>query len=192
MTRIPCVCPAAGSSEIVDAIIKRRGSRGLIELDGILLNNQEIAGGFNSLMDAVRSKTSLSADLRELLILRVAALNKASYEWKAHEPIGRTGGLTTTELVVIRDVPTAASENINTHPLSPLKAAALIYTDYLTLHVRVPDAVFNKLRSKLTNDQQMLEVTATISAYNFVSRILVSMDVMGSARAEVPTVDANA
>ena len=52
--------------------------------------------------------------------------------------------------------------------------------------MKVPQHVFDALRSQLDNDQQMLEATATVAAYNMVSRILVALDVGNVAESDVP------
>jgi AhpD family alkylhydroperoxidase len=41
------------------------------------------------LLTAVRNRSSLPADLRELVILRVAVLNRAPFEFDAHLPRAR-------------------------------------------------------------------------------------------------------
>lgn len=55
-------------------------------------------------------------------------------------------------------------------------SAVLAYTDAMTLDVQVPDAVFAELRN-MFSEREIVEITATISAYNCVSRFLVALDV---------------
>jgi hypothetical protein len=66
--RILPVYPPNGSSSIADQIRERRGARGLTPLDGTLLRSPSIAGGWNQLLGAVRSKGKLPADIRELMV----------------------------------------------------------------------------------------------------------------------------
>jgi alkylhydroperoxidase family enzyme len=54
--------------------------------------------------------------------------------------------------------------------------AVLAYADAMTLDVNVPEEVFKNLKSKFT-DKEVVEITATIAAYNCVSRVLVALDV---------------
>ena len=54
--------------------------------------------------------------------------------------------------------------------------AVVAYTDAMTLDVSVPDMVANNLK-KLFSDREVVEITATIAAYNCVSRFLVALDV---------------
>jgi alkylhydroperoxidase family enzyme len=70
--------------EIEERILKERGRISL--LYQVLLNSAPIAQGWEAMLTAVRNKSSVPADLRELMILRVAVLNKASFEFEAHIP----------------------------------------------------------------------------------------------------------
>jgi len=159
MPRVPYINPAPGESPVADKIRERRKNGELIPLDQVLLNAPHIAAGYSALLGAVRAQNSLDGALRELLILRVAALNGAAYEWKAHEPVGRQGGLTTPQLREIRAVddvgygPQWRTESYHKNEdkddgnaLTPLMRAALEFTDASTRGIKVPNEVFEKLR----------------------------------------------
>jgi alkylhydroperoxidase family enzyme len=47
----------------------------------------------------------------------------------------------------------------------------LAYIDAMTRHIQVPDAVFAAVNA-LHAPRQMVEITATVAAYNMVSRCL--------------------
>ena len=158
MPRLEYIAP---DHEVTERIKQRRGGR-LTPLDGLLLHSPEFADGWNSMLRAVRERGTLPADLREAVILRVAAINGADYEWAAHLPAARAAGLTDTDIAAIRD---------GSDP-SP----ALRYADAMTRDVAVPDEVFAAVRESLA-DQQVLELTVTIATYNMVSRLLVALDV---------------
>jgi alkylhydroperoxidase family enzyme len=72
---------------------------------------------------------------------------------------------------------------LNSKPREPLEAlgaklsAVLAYTDAMTLDVRVPDGVFDKLKEAGFSEKEIVEITATVAAYNCVSRFLVALDV---------------
>jgi len=60
------------------------------------------------------------------------------------------------------------------------------YSDAMTRDVSVPDKIFDGLKSHFT-DKEIVEITATVAAYNCVSRFLVALDVgekNGSGRAD--------
>ena len=84
---------AADEGPTADLLRRRRGGE-LSDLDRLLLHSPPVAEGWNALLGALRSGTTLAADLRELVVLRIAVLNDAAFEWAAHEPIGRRAGLT--------------------------------------------------------------------------------------------------
>lgn len=104
----------------------------------------------------------------------------------AHEPLARSAGLSQAQLSIIRDESTALSENVDPHALlSVAQLAALTYADWVTKKIHVPHAIFKAVKAHF-NDQQIVEITVTISAYNMVSRVLVALDVGDKADMEVP------
>ncbi|KAM6490133.1 beta-ketoadipate enol-lactone hydrolase [Amanita muscaria] len=188
--------PPPGTSPIADAIRARRGERGITHLDAVLLHRPPVAEGWNTLLGAIRTRGALPGDIRELMILRVAAINRAAYEWIQHEPVGRSHGLTTAQLYIIRDVstPLPPARGI----LSSLQSSALRFADASTRDVRVPKEIthdlmhdlreFVKPKNEDADEVQDLfvEAAAVVATYNMVSRLLVSTDVGGLSDDDVP------
>ncbi|RMZ71392.1 Carboxymuconolactone decarboxylase [Pyrenophora seminiperda CCB06] len=159
---------------IEQRVRKRRGEKGLIALDRTLLHAPPVADGWNSFLGAIRTGTSLSAGVRETAICRVAVLNKAWYEWASHAPILATAPDTTDgQVAAVRASPPRLPQR---DVLGPLLSAVLAYTDAMTLDVQVPDEVFAALK-ELFSEREVVEITATVAAYNCVSRVLVALDV---------------
>ncbi|CAN9284092.1 unnamed protein product [Alternaria alternata] len=154
---------------------QRRGEKGLIALDRTLLHAPPVADGWNSFLGSIRTKTSLPTAIRETAICRVAVLNKAWYEWESHSPILESATDVTKDQV--RAVLESAAREPLDDILGPRLSAVLAYTDAMTLDVRVPDAVFGKLKEAGFSDKEVVEITATIAAYNCVSGFLVALDV---------------
>jgi alkylhydroperoxidase family enzyme len=70
--------------------------------------------------------------------------------------------------------------------LSDAEWVVLRYADAMTRDVKVPQSLFNDLRAHGGfNEQEVVEITATVATYNMVSRFLVAMDV-GEANDKVP------
>jgi 4-carboxymuconolactone decarboxylase len=187
MARLPYVAP---DGDVTARILARRGGK-LTALDGMLLHSPEFADGWNSMLGAVRGSSVLPADVRELVILRVASRNGASYEWLAHEPVARQAGLGDEQLAMISVGGGAAGSSAGggaagssagggAGALSPAQWAALAYADAMTVHVAVPDEVFGALRAHF-DERQVLELTVTVATYNMVSRVLVALDVRAGA-----------
>jgi 4-carboxymuconolactone decarboxylase len=152
-------------------LLRARRAGVLTALDRLLLHSPPVAEGWNVLLGALRGSTTLPADLRELVVLRVAVLTGAEFEWAAHEPIGRRAGLTDLHLRVLRSGdPTAEAV------WSPAQAAVLTFTDASARDVAVPDPVFATVRAHL-DDRQVVELTVLVGGYAMVARFLVAMEV---------------
>jgi len=167
MARLSYVAPPGA---VTDRIRARRGGT-LTPLDGMLLHSPEFADGWNSMLGAVRGQSTLPPDVRELVILRVAARNGADFEWIAHEPVAREAGLRDEQIAAISLGGSGAGAG-----LSPAQWAALAYADAMTTHVTVPGEIFQSVRAHF-DDRQVLELTVTVAAYNMVSRVLVALEV---------------
>ncbi|MFJ8110912.1 carboxymuconolactone decarboxylase family protein [Streptomyces sp. NPDC096132] len=163
MARLP---DTEGTGEIAARIRDRRGGA-LRPLDRMLLHSPQLADGWNSLLGAIRARLELPADVRESVILRIAVLNSAPYEWTAHEPEARRAGLGDAELTELtREKPEADAR----------MSRVIAYTDAMTRDIHVPEELFDALRADFT-DAELIELTATVAAYNMVSRFLVALDV---------------
>lgn len=179
--RIPYVPnpPPTSTPEEADVLAKvlaRRGERGLIPLDRALLHSFPVADGWNGFLGAIRTKTSLPADIRELAICRVAIVNEAWFEWNAHAPILKAAGFTEDQLRILEDTTLTGTEDAVTGAYNRKQAAVLRYADSMTKTVKVPDDVFAELKA-LFSETEIVEITATVAAYNCVSRFLVALDV---------------
>ncbi len=71
-------------AELEARILAERGR--ISPLYQVLLNSPPIAQGWEQMLSAVRNRNSIPAAIRELVILRVAILNRAPYEFEAHGP----------------------------------------------------------------------------------------------------------
>ncbi|MEN5156895.1 MULTISPECIES: carboxymuconolactone decarboxylase family protein [Achromobacter] len=138
----------------------------------VLLNSPAVVEGWEAMLTAIRQKTSLAPRLRELIILRVATLNNAPYEFEAHVPHALAGGMPQAVIDVLRGNP--APDQVQ--GLEPGEAEVLALTDAMTRDIEVPDAVFAPLRARY-DDAQLVDLAATVGAYNMVSRFLVALRV---------------
>jgi 4-carboxymuconolactone decarboxylase len=164
------IAPTSGSGEIAARMRERRGGT-LRPVDEALLHSPEIADGWNLLLGALRSRISLSAEVRELAILRIAYLNLADYEWVAHEPEGRRAGLSASQMAALRTAKASEAD-----VLSERQRLIVAYTDSMTTMIRVPDELFASISAMFTVTE-VVELTAVIAAYNMVSRVLVALEV---------------
>jgi len=170
-TGIPYVSDEkAGPPELVEAIRARRPGHQLWNLDRMLLNSPSFAKGWNTMFAAIRGQLSLPGKLRELPILAIAVINKAEYEWVAHEPEFLKAGGTNDQLDALKKLkadPALFDEQ---------ERAALELTIEMTRDVKPKQATIDRLR-KLLPDQQVVELIGTIAGYNMVSRFLLATGV---------------
>ncbi|OTA80097.1 hypothetical protein M434DRAFT_401925 [Hypoxylon sp. CO27-5] len=172
---------------IVSRIAARRAPRPLQPLDLALLHSPPVADGWNSFLGAVRTRTTLDARARELAICRVAVCNRAWYEWGHHAPLAVAAGVSEEAMEVVKrgdlipgDGGREEEEEVRKEAeglgLGEREWAVLRYADEMTRNVEVSDEVFGALR-KVCSEREVVEVTATVAAYNCVSRFLVALDV---------------
>lgn len=167
MARIPYAdLQSPAIAPLVDRITAERGK--VFNLYGMLLHSPSIAEGWLAFLTAVRQKAKLSGRIRELVIMRVAVINEADYEYQAHVPFALKDGLTHEQL-----------ESLKTGDLGLFddkERSALAYCDEMTRNVRVQKETFDALRPHFDH-QELVELTATIGAYNLVSRFLEAIEV---------------
>ena len=168
-TRVPPVIPGT-RSELATVEASIRAERGEIPLlYQVLLNSAPIAEGWEKMLTAVRNRSSVPADLREMVIMRVAVLNRAPYELQAHRPIALRSGVSEAKIEALHAREPGAV-------FTPLERAVLALTDAMTRDVQVPDALFEPLRAHF-DSREILELVATVAAYNMVSRLLEALHI---------------
>src|SRR5215470_16212492 len=91
-----------GPPDLIEAIRARRPEHQLWYLDRMLLNSPNFAKGWNSMFAAIRNQLSLPGKIREIPILAIAVMNKALYEWVAHEPEFLKAGGTRDQLGALK------------------------------------------------------------------------------------------
>ena len=87
-------------ASIEQSIVAERGR--ISALYRALLNSAPLAEGWERLFTAIRNRSSLPPDLREIVILRVAVLNRAPFEFEAHLPVARKAGVTEEKLAALQ------------------------------------------------------------------------------------------
>jgi AhpD family alkylhydroperoxidase len=168
MARIPFPdASAAALKPLVDRIVAARG--GLLDLYRVLLHSPPVAAGWLEYLTSIRGASSLPGATRELVIMRIAHVNRAPYEAQQHAPIALREGLSAQQIEAIA--------NWQEEPaFDARQRAALAYADAMTSTVQVPDDVFSAVRAEF-DSRQLVELTATIAAYNMVSRFLEALEI---------------
>ena len=121
-------------ADVERSIVRERGT--ISPLYQALLNSAPIASGWEKFLTAVRKQTTVPPALRELIILRIAVLNRAPFEFD--------------------------------------ERLVLELADAMTRDIEVPDALMARIAARF-DPRGVLEVVATVAAYNMVSRLLVAL-----------------
>ena len=148
---------------LAQQIRDERGGK-MLNLYRMLLNSPPLATGWLKLFTAIRQGCTLRGDYRELAILRVAIVNGAVYEYRAHLPFALSEGVTQAQIDDLENW--GASRHF-----SDAQCAVLAYCDAMTRDIHVTDGVFDALRPHF-GERELVELTATIAGYNLVSRFL--------------------
>ena len=167
--RIPLVEPGT-RPELAAVEARIRAERGRISLlYQALLNSAPIAAGWENMLTAVRNQTGIPADLRELIILRVAVLNRAPFEFEAHVAHAKQAGLSDAKIEATKHRGVAAIFTMR-------ECKVLELTDAMTREIEVDDGLMVTI-SEMFDATSVVELVATIAAYNMVSRFLVALQI---------------
>lgn len=135
----------------------------------MMAHSGKMLGHYTRLGNCILAKSKLDPVLREIAILRVGYISKATYETFQHERIGRDVGMSDALIASVKQGPDAGG-------FTELEGLVMNFTDDVVLNVRASDDTFNALRKHLS-DQEMQELTLTIGFYMMTSRFLETFDV---------------
>ncbi|AWN15866.1 carboxymuconolactone decarboxylase family protein [Salinisphaera sp. LB1] len=177
MARIPYAdIEADATKPLVERMTAQRGS--VLHLYRMLLHSPPVAEGWLGFLTAIRQHADLDDRTRELVIMRIAVLNQASYEADQHRPIALAAGLTEAQLDQLAQPDPSSFFDAR-------QSAVLALTDAMTREVRVAEATLSRVREYF-DERGVVELVATIGAYNMVSRFLVALDVQSSDQPDDP------
>jgi alkylhydroperoxidase family enzyme len=140
----------------------KRGDRpkGLNAL-GTLARHPALAQAFHTFNGHVLFASTLSVRHRELLILRVASVRRAAYEWAQHVVLARDAGIDGDEIARVAEGPHAPG-------WSPLERAMLSAVDELLGDATVAHGTYSVLDREL-DEQQLMDLIFTVGAYDLLA-----------------------
>ncbi|MEU5339708.1 carboxymuconolactone decarboxylase family protein [Streptomyces sp. NPDC020766] len=130
----------------------------------------------------VLGKNTLPLTSRELMILRIAARARATYEWDQHVRIARRAGLTDAAIL---DAATGTWEG-----LDELDQVLLAATDSLIDRQGVDDELWSRLESHL-GVEQIIDVLYTVGQYLTIATVINTLGVRteGELALDLPRVE---
>lgn len=165
MARVPYPDPSSLQDDVRESLSKLAP----LNIFRMLAGGQGLLRAFLKLGNYLLFKSKLDPILREVAIIRVGVLSKASYEVHQHERIGRDLGMSNA---LIKAMHTGPTDPV----LSEMQRLVMLYTDDVVKNVRASDGTFKPLSEKLSL-QEMQELTMTIGFYMMVSRFLETYDI---------------
>jgi AhpD family alkylhydroperoxidase len=168
--------PAARPAPAPDPKQPDRGSNVL----GLFANHPELGKAYFAFSGYISYRSGIPARHREMVILRVAALRHAEYEWAQHVQMGRAEGITDAEIEAILAWPQQGV-------FSPIESAMLTAVDELVADARISDATWAVLAAEL-GTQQLMDLLFTIGAYELLALVFNSCQLQpeGSLREVTP------
>ena len=127
------------------------------------------------LSEYIRTKSTLSARVREMLILRIGWRCQSAYEWAAHAPAGRRAGLTSDE---IRMLARSGYDGWSPADTAIVRAADELFDDDV-----ISDATWKALDDQF-DERQLLDVLITTGGYRMVSMVLNTFGVPAEPNSE--------
>ena len=127
------------------------------------------------LSEYIRTKSTLSPRVREMLILRIGWRCRSAYEWAAHAPAGRRAGLTDDQ---IRMLARPGYDGWSATDTAIVRAADELFdTDTIS------DGTWKALDEQF-DEKQLLDVLITTGGYRMVSMVLNTFGVPAEPNSE--------
>ena len=162
MARLPYVDPAQASTQVRDTFARLPVPLRVFQM---MAHAETAFRPLIALGTAILGAQELSPTIRELVILRVAALSPSRYEWGQHVPIAQAVGATAEQVAAIeRGDADAACFDRRTQ-------TALRFATEVLRDVRASDATF-AAAAGVFSPREIVELILTVGYYMTVARIL--------------------
>jgi alkylhydroperoxidase family enzyme len=136
---------------------------------GTFAHHTALARAYHGFNGHLLFATSLSERQRELVVLRVAAVRRAEYEWRQHAVLAGDVGIGEEELLAVAEGPDAAG-------WGPLEAAILRAVDELVAGATVSDDTWTTLARSLTTEQ-LMDLVFTVGAYDLLAMVFGAFEI---------------
>lgn len=165
MTRIPYPDPATLSEPTRNAL----AAIPPLNVFRLLSTADTAFPSFLRLTGGLWSEAELSPRRRELVILHVACLTGADYEWHQHVAVAALCDVTAEEIAAIRDGAVAGA------PFSDEDQALLAMTAVIVARERADDDLLARTRTALT-DRELVELHLVVAIYTGLAAMMTNLD----------------
>ena len=164
MARLPYVDPATASEPVREVFARLPVHLNIFRLMALA---ETCFRPLLSLGTAILGRQKLSSKLRELAILRVAALSGARYEWVQHVPIAKHVGATDDQVAALERGETEAP------CFDATERIVLRLVRELVEGVRASDATFAEVAQRLSA-QEIVELILATGYYRMLATLMES------------------
>jgi alkylhydroperoxidase family enzyme len=133
---------------------------------GLFARHPELAKAYFTFNRHLLYASSLTARQRELVILRVAYLRRAEYEWAQHVQIGIDAGLDPEEIEWV-------AEDLDRSEWGSLDRAMLQAVDDLLSSAEVSETTWEDLAGYL-DEHQLMDLVFTVGCYEMLAMVFQS------------------
>lgn len=182
MTRIPPLRPDEWPPEMREALAPLRPTvsrhplpprdpsrpKGLNAL-GLLAHHPELARAYHTFNGHVLFASTITPRQRELLILRVAAVRDATYEWTQHVVLAGDAGISPDEVQRL-------AEGSEAPGWSDIDGALITAAEELVADARISEPTWAVLAQEF-DTQQLMDIVFTVGAYDLLAMAFRSFDV---------------
>lgn len=140
-----------------------------LNLLGTFARHPALTQAYNTFVAHLLFESTLSDRQRELVILRVAGVRGADYEFAQHVSYALDAGLSREEIAALRG-------DLDADRWEPSELSLLAAVDELVADARVSDETWRLIAAELT-DQQLLDLVFTVGAYDLLAMMLRTFDV---------------
>jgi 4-carboxymuconolactone decarboxylase len=128
---------------------------------GIILRHPALAKAFLTFNNHVATASSLSARVRELLILRISWLKRSEYEFIQHIVLGKRAGLSDAEIERIQFGPDAPGWD-------PVDVDLIRAVDELHAEAKILDATWTRLSAHFS-PPELLDLVFAVGCYEILA-----------------------
>jgi len=171
-------------ADVVAAVRARRKGGELAVLDRIMLHSPAVTAGWSAMFKAIRTELSIDPFHRELCMLTPLVILRGDLEIRIHGIIFRELGGTDEQIEALAK---AGQDDFDAGLFTPEQATIARFAGEVTRRGRATDATFEAVRAVVGTDQKLVELVATVGAYNLVSQFVATLDIDDESRGYIPS-----
>lgn len=162
MARIPYFDPESAPEHVIRAL----AGRSKLNIFRMIANSDNCGAEVLALGHKLSKGSSLDPVHREVVILRVAHLTGAAYQWHEHTAVAGRVGLTPSKIEAVASYPEQDRDEFST-----FERVLLDFTDTVVETATAPDDLFEAVAAEY-DQSKLVELVLLIGFYMMVGRVM--------------------